>query len=176
MDIRTFHQDQSCDHNGFAHRVFPRIVAEQGRTILDRLTGHAGGCHELLSDAFELTQQLYPHTRGRASLCMKDIVINEEHVAQQKMVTITLTPSPHPITAHFIGLLATIPPSPSTEANGIRYLTFERTDDATPAVLCEWRTTEEGHLYHCNLGFGGSLTQKSFMRAVASLIDFGGYA
>ena len=164
----------ACDHNGFAHRLFPNIAIGKGTEMLDLLVQSAQSRSSELASAFELVEALYPREQGNAVLFMKDIVVSEEAVEGRRLVVLSLTPATEPIGVHCIGLLAR-PVSSTGVEPPVRYLTFEREggSEEESAVLCEWACVGAEDLVHRHLGLRGPPTKGAFLEAVFAMLAFG---
>jgi hypothetical protein len=155
----------SCDHNGFAHRIFPRIVRRDGAELLAMLAPTAPSLPHMLGHVCRVVNEIFPTDPESDILKMQDIRVTEEQLTHSKVLLFTLTPPKHPIGVYFIALQP-----PQAENLPARYFTFERLDpDEESAVLCEWVVDEEGNASHRNIGGLGEPTVEAFKDALKFL-------
>ena len=158
-------KDLACDHNGFAHRVFPYVVRRYGADLFELLSSSSPYRSEILAETCATVEEHFPREDDSALLFLKDISITEAQLSKGKVLILSLTPPAHPIGVYFIGLFASS--SEPLEEVRLRYFTFERLDEPDDqAILCEWEMDDEGNLSHRNFGYTGSLTPDAFKEGI----------
>lgn len=165
-------KDLVCDHNGFAHRVFPYVVRREGAAIFDRLAPGSPLLPIILADTCAVVEEHFTRQEDSALLWLKDITVTQEDIARERMLILALTPPAHTIGTFFIGLIPEHSANP--DANYARYLTFERADDSSTdpqALVCEWIIDDEGNCSHRNHGFLSPATIEAFKEAVTFMLS-----
>lgn len=152
----------TCDHNGFTHRIFPRIVRREGAEILNLLAPTAPSLPYILANVCGIVEEIFPRSPENELLHMEDIGVSEEQLTHSKVLLFSLTTPKHPIGVYYIALQP-----PRAENEPARYFTFERLGvDEPDAVLCEWVVDEEGNASHRNIGGQGAPTIEAFKDAL----------
>jgi hypothetical protein len=162
--------DIQCDHNAFAHQIFPRLIQRQGPTIIDALTANPYSAHDVLSWALNITHEAAPPEPDRQTLSLSHISVASETENGRRVVTLTLSKPNETIGAYFIGLL-TLQAFPSSDEERHRYFTLERNTPRLTA-LCEWTPDENENLVHCYLRRGPKPQIPLFHRAIWDLLAF----
>ena len=161
--------DLTCGHNHFTHRVFPRLVRQNGLTAIEELEESAHSASALLAWAFSLTNEMLPLTDETAPLNLRDISVTLERVNESSLVIVTLTKPKETIGTYLIGLLAP-PPSPTSSDTAIRYFTLERATSRRTA-LCEWVAEGEENFMHRYLAAGPTPTERLFAQAITQFLE-----
>lgn len=159
--------DMQCGHNHFTHRVFPRLVRQNGMTAIEELEASAHSASTFLAWAFSLTNEILPLTDDTTPLNLRDITVTLESVRESSLVILTLTKPRETISSYCIGLLA-----PLASANpAIRYFTLERSGSRGTA-LCEWVGEGEENFSHRYLAAGPKPTPRLFAQAITTYLEF----
>lgn len=159
--------DIRCGHNHFTHRVFPRLIRQNGMSAIEELEASAKSAGTFLAWALSLTNEMLPLTDDTPTLNLRDISVTLESVKNSSLVIVTLTKPQETIGTYFIGLLA---PPPSSGDTSLRYFTLERSD-ARSTALCEWVGQGEEHFMHRYLAQGPKPTERLFLQSISQFLQ-----
>ncbi len=164
--------DVQCDHNAFAHHVFPYIVKHHDISALEELRTSPESACEYLSWIIQTTSKDFPPTEDRNVLSLKDISLSVCEIEKRPSVILRLTPPEHSIGCYFIALVAYTNPLDESQFQ-IRHFTLEKSWDSQ-TMICERiaHGDEDDSLSHRNHGEGPEPIEELFASRIADLLSY----
>jgi hypothetical protein len=164
--------DLYCDHNAFAHRVFPRIVQHNGLQVFEELEASPQSAADFLTWSFEITNGSFAQAPNRSLLALRDIAITANEIAGHPFLILSLTKPQYEIESYCIGLLHSLHTAKDA-AGHIRYFTLEH-DHNGGNLLCEWSLSGDhgAGMRHLNHGAGSKPTPAAFQTRVHQFLTF----
>lgn len=145
-------------HYDFAHRILPKLVAENADRVLDILAGEQG--ESFLDQMWRFSGENVPEGQRIAERPVRHV----RHLPPGTLAVVLALPSPAAVTeAHFVAVV-------STQPKGARYFTLELGVDFPSedprTVFCEWAGGS-----HVNFGTGPAPELGAFLDAVEAQVS-----